>query len=177
MDQLKRIQNPPRPAPLLPPTKSRPTRPTRSRSCPDSIPRVKLVPLGAQFLREQNAHCEKQIHQARRRSRVIFAPLSFLAPPGPPARRATWPKIPPSLCVWIRAMTWSSSKGPESKSATTNNALLKKLDAAARAKYKMPLTTIPGETVHYRVQPWPGPRSSFRKTPRRWQLNSAASSE
>jgi hypothetical protein len=32
-------------------------------------------------------------------------------------------------------------------------ALLKKLDAASRAKYKMPLTTIPGETVLHRVQP------------------------
>ena len=38
--------------------------------------------------------------------------LSISAPPGLPARRATWPKIRPSLCIWIPAMMWSSWKGP-----------------------------------------------------------------
>jgi pyridoxine/pyridoxamine 5'-phosphate oxidase len=58
------------------------------------------------------------------------------------------------------------------------HALLKKLDAASRAKYKMPLTTIPGETVLYRVQPsvvlaWT--EKQFPKNATRWQLSSAAS--
>jgi hypothetical protein len=57
-------------------------------------------------------------------------------------------------------------------------ALLKRLDAASRAKYKMPLTTIPGETVLYRVQPsvvlaWT--EKQFPKNAARWQLSSAAS--
>jgi len=57
-------------------------------------------------------------------------------------------------------------------------ATLKKLDAASRAKYKMPLTTIPGETVLYRVQPcvvlaWT--EKEFPKNATRWQLSSAAS--
>ena len=56
-------------------------------------------------------------------------------------------------------------------------AMLKKLDAASRAKYKMPLTTIPGETVLYRVQPcvvlaWT--EKEFPKNATRWQLSSAA---
>ena len=38
--------------------------------------------------------------------------LSISAPPGLPARRATWPKIRPSLCIWIPATRWSSWKGP-----------------------------------------------------------------
>ena len=54
----------------------------------------------------------------------------------------------------------------------------KKLDAASRAKYKMPLTTTPGETVLYRVQPcvvlaWT--EKEFPKNATRWQLSSAAS--
>ncbi len=57
-------------------------------------------------------------------------------------------------------------------------ATLKKLDAASRAKYKMPLTTIPGETVLYRVQPcvvlaWT--EKEFPKNATRWQLSWAAS--
>ena len=57
-------------------------------------------------------------------------------------------------------------------------ATLKKLDAASRAKYKMPLTTIPGETVLYRVRPcvvlaWT--EKEFPKNATRWQLSSAAS--
>jgi hypothetical protein len=56
--------------------------------------------------------------------------------------------------------------------------LLKKLDAASRAKYKMPLTTIPGETVLYRVQPsvvldWT--EKQFPKNATRSKLSSAAS--
>ena len=56
-------------------------------------------------------------------------------------------------------------------------ATLKKLDAASRAKYKMPLTTIPGETVLYRVQPcvvlaWT--EKEFPKNATRWQLSAAA---
>ena len=57
-------------------------------------------------------------------------------------------------------------------------ATLKKLDAASRAKYKMSLTTIPGETVLYRIQPrvvlaWT--EKGFPKNATRWQLSPAAS--
>jgi pyridoxine/pyridoxamine 5'-phosphate oxidase len=59
-------------------------------------------------------------------------------------------------------------------------AALKKLDAASGAKYKMPLTAIPGETVLYRVQlrvvlAWT--EKAFPKNATRGQLSSAASSE
>src|ERR1700730_12195147 len=62
--------------------------------------------------------------------------------------------------------------------SANERATLKKLDAASRAKYKMPLTTIPGETVLYRVRPcvvlaWT--EKEFPKNATRWQLSSAAS--
>jgi pyridoxamine 5'-phosphate oxidase-like protein len=62
--------------------------------------------------------------------------------------------------------------------STGEKSELKKLDAASRAKYKMPLTTIPGESVFYRVQPrvvlaWT--EKEFPKNATRWQFGSAAS--
>src|ERR1700694_3047473 len=57
--------------------------------------------------------------------------------------------------------------------SANERATLKKLDAASRAKYKMPLTTIPGETVLYRVRPcvvlaWTEKELPTNAT--RWQL-------
>jgi hypothetical protein len=60
------------------------------------------------------------------------------------------------------------------------HALPKKSDAASRARYEMPLTTIQGETLLYRVQPsvvlaWT--EKPLPKNAARWQLSSAASSK
>ena len=54
--------------------------------------------------------------------------------------------------------------------------ILKKLDAASRAKYKMPLMVVPGESVVYSVRPrmvlaWT--EKDFPKTATRWNFETA----
>ena len=70
-------------------------------------------------------------------------------------------------------------EGTAKEVANSDKPTLAKLDSASREKYKMPLMTIPNETVLYAVRPrvvlaWT--ERGFPKDATRWQLNDAVSS-
>jgi nitroimidazol reductase NimA-like FMN-containing flavoprotein (pyridoxamine 5'-phosphate oxidase superfamily) len=70
-------------------------------------------------------------------------------------------------------------EGTAKEVAESDKATLAKLDSASRDKYKMPLMTIPNETVLYAVRPrvvlaWT--ERGFPKDATRWQLNNAVPS-
>jgi nitroimidazol reductase NimA-like FMN-containing flavoprotein (pyridoxamine 5'-phosphate oxidase superfamily) len=70
-------------------------------------------------------------------------------------------------------------EGTAKEVAESDTPTLAKLDSASREKYKMPLMTIPNETVLYAVRPrvvlaWT--EQGFPKDATRWQLNDAVPS-
>jgi nitroimidazol reductase NimA-like FMN-containing flavoprotein (pyridoxamine 5'-phosphate oxidase superfamily) len=70
-------------------------------------------------------------------------------------------------------------EGTAKEVAESDKTTLAKLDSASRDKYKMPLMTIPNETVLYAVRPrvvlaWT--ERGFPKDATRWQLNNAVPS-
>ena len=76
-----------------------------------------------------------------------------LARPARRGRVVTLRTIAPYRSTWNPATTLVILEGNAIEVKESDEPTLTKLDSASKQKYRMPLTTIPGKTVIYAVQP------------------------
>ncbi len=147
-------------------------------------PRKKYLPLQPRRKKASRVSQLLDLHGAPRRPSSLgfrfgasgSTALCSSALQAPRARLAIWHTIQPSPCILDSGDDVVILEGAAVKVDLSDRLTFKKLDAASRSKYKMPLMVVP-ESVVYSVRPrvvlaWT--EKDFPNNATRWTFDSAA---